>query len=657
MSERYLQRSRNYFWLILGDGLLLLAAFMAVYTLRRGHLWIEPEFQYVVPWMFAFWLVFTLLSGKFMQRENPDFVTRVRPFLQVGMVLTGAVSLLLYLHAWYHVSRFITYGTLGLFLGLELVFLTLNQALTRRLRGERSTPVTGILFLLDVFLVLLSFALVYRWHRGSLLAGEDFPLLLLGLVLAWLASALLTHRFRLLRRRGGIPTLVPFWKGEVLLLLATASFLFITDQSQFSRTIVLGSILVFCGLESMAILTLWMILRTRSADDTAAPLRKAPEVDYGRIREREMGDRGVGPYRIPESPLESIFLREQLRLVYLAGQPDLFHFMDENIDMGSMDVIHTAVMETSEPDPVGRIADDSLEFMMNLHRVNDFRRVNHFFLQAHRALRPNGVLVLNFESLRQRRERFLTRHPLPIARVLLLLDFAYRRAMPRLPVLKKIYFALSRGRNRVLSFTECLGRMFYCGFDVVSWKEINGRIHFIMRKAEEPERHKTPSYGPLFRQRRIGRNNRILHIYKFRTMHPYSEYLQKYIQRHHRLAQGGKIRDDFRVTTWGRFMRRTLLDELPMLINWVRGDLKLVGVRPLSEAFFATYPEDLKILRKKVKPGLVPPFYADMPDSIEEVWESERRYLDRYARRRLRTDIAYFFRALSNILFNRARSA
>jgi hypothetical protein len=68
------------------------------------------------------------------------------------------------------------------------------------------------------------------------------------------------------------------------------------------------------------------------------------------------------------------------------------------------------------------------------------------------------------------------------------------------------------------------------------------------------------------------------------------------------------------------------------------------------------YTDELKEKRTKIKPGLVPPFYADMPKSLEEIMESESRYLDAYNRNPLWTDIRYFFKAFYNIVFKQARS-
>jgi len=58
-----------------------------------------------------------------------------------------------------------------------------------------------------------------------------------------------------------------------------------------------------------------------------------------------------------------------------------------------------------------------------------------------------------------------------------------------------------------------------------------------------------------------------------------------------------------------------------------------------------------------VKPGLVPPFYADLPETTEEFFQTEERYLDAYMKKPIRTDIRYFFKAMYNIFVKKARSS
>jgi lipopolysaccharide/colanic/teichoic acid biosynthesis glycosyltransferase len=141
-------------------------------------------------------------------------------------------------------------------------------------------------------------------------------------------------------------------------------------------------------------------------------------------------------------------------------------------------------------------------------------------------------------------------------------------------------------------------------------------------------------------------------------MHPYSEYLQEYLYRNHQLAEGGKFGTDFRVTTIGRIFRKYWLDELPMFINLATGDIKLVGVRPISAHYFSLYSEAMQKERIRHKPGLIPPYYAQfpMPKTLEEIEQNELTYLRLYEKHPFRTDMIYLHRAVCNILFRKARS-
>lgn len=84
--------------------------------------------------------------------------------------------------------------------------------------------------------------------------------------------------------------------------------------------------------------------------------------------------------------------------------------------------------------------------------------------------------------------------------------------------------------------------------------------------------------------------------------------------------------------------------------------MKFVGVRPLSSHYFSLYSKELQELRTKVKPGLFPPFYADMPETLEEIQESEIRYIKSYLKRPFYTDCRYFFKTFVNIALKGKRS-
>jgi lipopolysaccharide/colanic/teichoic acid biosynthesis glycosyltransferase len=299
---------------------------------------------------------------------------------------------------------------------------------------------------------------------------------------------------------------------------------------------------------------------------------------------------------------------------------------------------------------------DSWQKIINLQRLNVVRYVNKFLEAVNSRLPVNGLAVVCAETKDQRKERLLNKFPPMLNYIYYTLDYGFKRVLPKVPVGKKIYFTLTRGRNRVMSRSEILGRLFSCGFEVIAEHNVNGLLVVAARKKGEPSFNMEPTYGPFIHLKRVGKDGKTIKVYKFRTMHPYSEYLQEYVYRSNSLSAGGKIKDDYRVNSIGRLMRKYWIDELPMLINFFKGEMKIVGVRPISQHYFSLYSPEMQQLRVRTKPGLVPPFYADMPKTLTEIQDSERRYLEAWLRAPFRTDVKYFFLAFWNIVFKHARS-
>jgi exopolysaccharide biosynthesis polyprenyl glycosylphosphotransferase len=146
-----------------------------------------------------------------------------------------------------------------------------------------------------------------------------------------------------------------------------------------------------------------------------------------------------------------------------------------------------------------------------------------------------------------------------------------------------------------------------------------------------------------FRQRRGGMEGEPFTMLKFRTMVADAERLLPELIDLETLEQPAfKIRDDPRVTRFGRRLRRFSLDELPQLINVLRGDMSLVGPRPEEESVVALYDERQRG-RLAIKPGLTGPMqvYGRSDLTFEERLAMERDYLDNLS---LLTDLAILLR-------------
>jgi len=295
--------------------------------------------------------------------------------------------------------------------------------------------------------------------------------------------------------------------------------------------------------------------------------------------------------------------------------------------------------------------------LVNLSRINNVPRINKFFNTVNDLLPINGLYVGCVETYNLRHKRIHQKYPPVISQIYFLLDFTFKRIFPKLKFTKRIYFFITAGRNRAISKAETLGRVISCGFEILDDRIIDGFLYFVVKKTGEPLHDDSPSYGPLYKMQRVGKNGKMIGVYKFRTMHPYSEYLQDYVIKKSGYNEIGKPADDFRLTSWGGTMRKFWLDEIPQLINVLKGEMKLVGIRPVSKRFLKEYPPDMVELRLKHKPGCVPPYVALLKQEVSEYIESERTYLKEKEANPYTTDWKYFFKAVYNILSNKIRSS
>ncbi|HEX3279402.1 MAG TPA: sugar transferase [Thermoleophilaceae bacterium] len=157
------------------------------------------------------------------------------------------------------------------------------------------------------------------------------------------------------------------------------------------------------------------------------------------------------------------------------------------------------------------------------------------------------------------------------------------------------------------------------------------------------------SRGPaLFRQVRAGRDGKPFKILKFRTMcHDAEERIGEVISPDELDEPMFKLREDPRVTKVGRYLRRTSLDELPQLINVLKGDMSLVGPRPEELWLVERYGETQRF-RLEMRPGLTGPMQVHGRGELnfQERLAVEREYVENY---NIRKDLKILLRTVSTI--------
>jgi lipopolysaccharide/colanic/teichoic acid biosynthesis glycosyltransferase len=326
---------------------------------------------------------------------------------------------------------------------------------------------------------------------------------------------------------------------------------------------------------------------------------------------------------------------------------DVLNYISEHLDLRKyfQSVLFTTATHSYTED----VDFDNIQAIINFNKINSIRYINEHFRSVNKLLPLAGIYIGRAETYWERKVRIYNKVGRQIGRAIWILDF--------IKYLNNIYYYLTKGIYHTMAHPEVLGRLVYAGFDIIDYKVINGLFYFTAIKTHDPIEIDSPTYHPIIRLLRIGKRGKIIGVYKLRTMHPYAEFLQDYVLKIHGYDEAGKPANDFRVTRWGRFFRRHWLDELPQLINVIKGEMKLVGLRPLSNVRFNQFPEDLKMERIKYKPGCIAPYVAlKMPDDKMNI-EAERIYIRDLQKNPRLTDLRYFLKAVYNIITFKIRSS
>ncbi len=165
---------------------------------------------------------------------------------------------------------------------------------------------------------------------------------------------------------------------------------------------------------------------------------------------------------------------------------------------------------------------------------------------------------------------------------------------------------------------------------------------------------KFTSKGPaIFKQQRVGLHGRQFYIYKFRTMVQNAEELKaKLMAQNESDGPTFKIKKDPRITSIGSFLRKTSIDELPQLINVLKGEMSLIGPRPPLASEVEEY-EDWQLRRLSVKPGITCTWQIipNRNDVVFEKWmKLDMEYIDSWS---LKSDWSLFFKTIKSVITNR----
>lgn len=160
----------------------------------------------------------------------------------------------------------------------------------------------------------------------------------------------------------------------------------------------------------------------------------------------------------------------------------------------------------------------------------------------------------------------------------------------------------------------------------------------------------SPGASPIYTQERLGLNGKPFKLYKFRSMVPDAEkQLDSLLSQNEMQGPAFKMKNDPRITRFGRFIRKCCVDELPQLINILKGEMSFVGPRPPLPREVAQYT-DYQKQRLSVIPGLT--CYWQIKKnrndcSFDEWLELDLKYIEE---RSVKTDLTVFFKTIGAVL-------
>jgi Ca2+/Na+ antiporter len=649
------ENSKTSFKYLFADFCLLIAAFLAMNYFKRGTFVVSPEYNTLLILSLSMWLLVSLLTKKFQYESYAKYSHGLLVLIRADLFLLFCIAFVVVIFNMHMYSRLHIFGMCALLFLMETVILTSyfiffkKDKLSESTSEKTSQIILYPLLISDFVLLIITFFLVNYLKRDTLLLDPEYEKLLLIFTGLWIVTMFMTNKFSKQHFTTYLFSITPCIKSVIFMLFIMTTLMFGLQMFHYSRL----QIFAFMGMFLFMELILWFFFFD-SLDKDNQDVESTREVRS--IMKQEYLLSEIIPY---ENRIKVFYqpIKERMKDFYFKDQPQVFVFFDKSLNLSEIKRIETMILDTSDPINFNLISLPHTRLMINLHKTNDVRWVNRYFLEAHKILTDGGYLAGRVVTNDMLRKLFEKKYPKYFREFLYVIHFIWARVTPKLNLTKRFYFNITKGKRRAISRAEVLGRLSFCGFKVIAEEYIDDIFYFIAQKVKTPSLDDNPSYGPFVRFERVGANGKLIYIYKFRTMYPYSEYLQDYVHEQNQLQDGGKFKDDFRVTYYGKIMRRLWLDELPMLYNWIKGELQFVGVRPLSQHYLSLYTRELQELRKKVKPGLVPPFYADMPKTLDEIMASEKRYIKAYLEKPFSTQWRYFWKCFWNIVVKKARSA
>ena len=642
---------KNNYYIFLIDILLTIVIYVIIHFNKFGHLLPQGTYSILLILFLAYWYTLSTYYNKYSSAVGANYLTYVKAILSSSVLTLFLITSTVSLTDLIAVSRLFLIQITLIPMIVEILIVTIFRKTlsSKYIVDECKEPDTKIStnsnykFIWVIFgatMLFIIYFLMIKMKTGTFYLYPWSEHILLVLFASWLASILLTKKYSFIKTNNISYILGPYIKSGLVMLLISAMVYFFFRIESLSRFLLFGTIFIYTILETLSFL-IYYISKKYDRESNIDDLLAVNNFSW-HIEDFDFDAESAKYHSDKEISIRSIFNQ----ISSLDDKDKIIDFLEKNLNNITINFYSSSILSTISLENIEIIRNNSKNLLVNLHKLNDIRYLNQYLITSHMKLIPDGILVGYLLPIETTFNRLQNQMPKFLFTLFYPFHFIFSRVLPKLPKINRLYFLITRGNNRTISKAEMYGRLNFCGFKIEKDIIINDKLFFIAKKVKTVSKIANPSYHPIVKLTRVGYNKELIKIHKFRTMHPYSEFLQKDIYEDNELDTRGKFKNDFRITSWGKIMRKFWIDELPQIFDWVQGRLNLVGVRALSEQYFSLYPKELQDLRTKFKPGIIPPYYVDLPENLDDIFKSEERYLLQKAKSPLKTDLKYGLKAL-----------
>lgn len=655
-----MNKKNNYYYFLI-DILLIVVIYVIINFNKFGNLLPQGIYSFLLIIFLAYWYTLSSYYNKYSIALGANHLTFIKAIISSSILTLFIITSTVSVTGLIAISRLflIQITLIPMIVEILIVFIfrkkLSSKSSVENYKKSEVKIITNSYYkftwaISGAIMLFVIYSLMIKMKTGTFYLYPWSERILLVLFASWLAGVLLTKKYTFITTNNISYILGPYVKsGFIMLLIAAGGYFFFRIES-LSRFLLFGTILIYTILETLSFFIIYIGKRHDSdsnIDDLLATTNfswNIEDFDFDAESAQYQSDKDIS--------IRSIFNQ----ISSLDDKNQIIDFLEKNLNTIKINFHSSSIFSSITIENIEIIRNNSKNLLINLHKINDIRYLNQYLINSHMKLIPGGILVGHFLPIETTFSRLQNQMPKLLFTLFYPFHFLFSRVIPKIPKINRLYFFITRGNNRNISKAEMYGRLNFCGFKIEKDLLINDKLFFVAKKVKTVSKVTNPSYHPIVNLARIGYNKELITIHKFRTMHPYSEFLQKDIYEDNELDSRGKFKNDFRITSWGKIMRKFWIDEIPQIYDWMQGRLTLVGVRALSEQYFSLYPKELQDLRTRFKPGIIPPYYVDMPKDLDDIFKSEERYLNQKTKAPLKTDFKYGLKAIINIIFRGARS-